>query len=91
MTSLDSLNERVRASLPVANLGAYIAFVAICLIWGTTFLAIRVADETIPTLALTSMRFIGAGTILLTICLVRREKFPTAASGSIRPSTASRW
>jgi drug/metabolite transporter (DMT)-like permease len=62
---------------PIANLGAYIAFVAICLIWGTTFLAIRVAVETIPTLALTAMRFMGAGTILLTICLVRRERFPT--------------
>ncbi|HKO01431.1 MAG TPA: EamA family transporter, partial [Thermoanaerobaculia bacterium] len=41
------------------------------------FLAIRIADETIPTLALTAMRFMGAGTILLTICLVRRERFPT--------------
>ena len=64
-----------RTSIP--NLGAYIAFVAICLIWGTTFLAIRVAVETIPTLALTAMRFMGAGTILLTICLIRRERFPT--------------
>jgi len=65
-----------RPSIP--NLGAYIAFVAICLIWGTTFLAIRVAVETIPTLALTAIRFMGAGTILLTICLVRRERFPTS-------------
>jgi drug/metabolite transporter (DMT)-like permease len=64
-----------RTSIP--NLGAYIAFVAICLIWGTTFLAIRVAVETIPTLALTAMRFMGAGTILLTICIIRRERFPT--------------
>jgi drug/metabolite transporter (DMT)-like permease len=61
-----------------APIGAYVAFVAICLIWGTTFLAIRVAVETIPTLALTAIRFMGAGTILLTICLVRRERFPTS-------------
>jgi drug/metabolite transporter (DMT)-like permease len=61
-----------------APIGAYVAFVAICLIWGTTFLAIRVAVETIPTLALTAIRFMGAGAILLTICLVRRERFPTS-------------
>jgi drug/metabolite transporter (DMT)-like permease len=61
-----------------APVGAYVAFVAICLIWGTTFLAIRVAVETIPTLALTAIRFMGAGSILLIICLVRRERFPTS-------------
>jgi drug/metabolite transporter (DMT)-like permease len=64
------------ASVRRAPLGAYIAFVAICLIWGTTFLAIRVAVETIPTMMLTALRFTGAGLILLTICLVRRERLP---------------
>ena len=55
---------------------AYLAFLAICVIWGTTFLAIRVAVETIPTLALTSIRFVGAGVILLAIARMRGEAMP---------------
>lgn len=63
---------------PAQNPGltAWLAFAAVSLIWGTTFLGIRVAVETIPTLMLTSLRFTGAGLILLTIALIRRDRFP---------------
>ncbi len=56
---------------------AWVAFAAVSLIWGTTFLGIRVAVETIPTLMLTGIRFIGAGLILLTIARIRGDQFPT--------------
>ena len=59
-----------------ASAGAWLAFAAVSLIWGTTFLGIRVAVETIPTLMLTSIRFTGAGIILLTLALIRRDRFP---------------
>jgi drug/metabolite transporter (DMT)-like permease len=55
---------------------AYLSFAAICLIWGTTFLAIRVAVETIPTLMLTGIRFTAAGLILMAIARIRREALP---------------
>lgn len=55
---------------------AYIAFAAICIIWGTTFLAIRVAIETIPTLYVTALRFTSAGAILLAIAMARGERVP---------------
>ena len=45
--------QREQPSASVA--GAYVAYVAICVIWGTTFLAIRVAVETIPPLVITAM------------------------------------
>ena len=48
---------------------AYVAWLAICLIWGTTYLAIRVALETIPPTLLGGIRFVLAGAIL---CLVLR-------------------
>src|SRR5262249_29139375 len=57
-----------------------VAFVAICLIWGTTFLAIRVAIETIPTLYLTGLRFTAAGLILLVIAALRGQAMPRRAS-----------
>lgn len=55
---------------------AYSAFLAICIIWGTTFLAIRIAIATIPTLYLTGLRFTSAGLILFAIALARGERVP---------------
>ena len=55
---------------------AYAAFAAICVIWGTTFLAIRIAIETIPTLYVTGFRFVSAGLILFAIALMRGERPP---------------
>src|SRR5688500_19569679 len=57
-------------------LGAYVAFAAICIIWGTTFVAIRVVIETIPTLLVTGIRFTFAGTLLLAIARFTKAKFP---------------
>src|SRR5258708_31740871 len=57
---------------------AYVAFAAICVIWGTTFVAIRVAIETIPTLLVTGIRFPIAGLILLAIARLTGARFPTA-------------
>jgi drug/metabolite transporter (DMT)-like permease len=59
---------------------AYVAFAAISIIWGTTFLAIRVAIETIPTLYVTGLRFVSAGCILFTIALLRGEKTPRSGA-----------
>jgi drug/metabolite transporter (DMT)-like permease len=43
------------------------SFAAVYLIWGSTYLAIRVAIETIPPLAMAGMRFLLAGAILFPI------------------------
>jgi len=69
-----------RGTLERERLLAYIAFVIVCLVWGTTYLAIRIAIETLPTFLFTSTRFILAGSILLLICLARGEKLPVRLS-----------
>ena len=56
--------------------GAYIAFAAICIIWGTTFAGIRIVIETIPTLLVTGIRFVIAGVILGLIALLTKARFP---------------
>ena len=53
-------------------------FFAIYVIWGSTYLAIRYAVETIPPLYAAGIRHITSGTILLLWCLVKKVK-PTAA------------
>ncbi len=65
-----------RAERPIA---AYLAYAAICIIWGTTFVGIRVAIETIPTLLVTGLRFVAAGLILLVIAGLTGARFPTRA------------
>jgi drug/metabolite transporter (DMT)-like permease len=59
---------------------AYVAFAAICILWGTTFVGIRVAIETIPTLLVTSIRFLIAGLILLFVAAMTGARFPRKAS-----------
>ena len=48
---------------------AWAAFAVICVVWGTTYLAIRIALETIPPLLLTGARFVTAGLIMLAVAL----------------------
>jgi drug/metabolite transporter (DMT)-like permease len=55
---------------------AYIAFATVCLVWGTTYLFIRIAIETIPPLLLTSSRYLTAGTVLLAVAAIRGERIP---------------
>ena len=55
---------------------AYFAFVVVCVVWGTTYLAIRIAVTTIPPLMLTSTRYLTAGLIILVIALARGERVP---------------
>ena len=55
---------------------AYSAFAIVCVVWGTTYLFIRIALETIPPLLLTGSRFTVAGLILLLIARLRGESVP---------------
>ncbi len=55
---------------------AYAAFAIVCTVWGTTYLAIRIAIETIPPMLLTAARFITAGALLLVIARVRGDRAP---------------
>jgi drug/metabolite transporter (DMT)-like permease len=48
----------------------------VCLFWGTTYLAIRMALETFPPLVLVAIRFTSAGTILLLFARARRLYIP---------------
>ena len=57
---------------------AYVAFAIVCIVWGTTYLAIRVAVRSIPPFLLTAMRFVVAGSVLFAIARFRGEEFPRA-------------
>ena len=55
-----------------------LAFTAIYLIWGSTYLGIRVAIETMPPFLMAAARFLIAGTVLFVFLKLRGAAWPTA-------------
>ena len=64
---------------------AYAAWILVCVVWGTTYLAIRIALETVPPMLMAAIRWIVAGSILLGylrlrgVTLPRRRSWPSLA------------
>jgi drug/metabolite transporter (DMT)-like permease len=58
---------------------AYAAFVTVCLIWGTTYLAITVALDTVPVLLLAGLRWMFAGVVMSALMLATGRGLPRPA------------
>ena len=54
----------------------YAAFVGCCLIWGSTFLAIRVGNETVAPLWAATLRLALAAPLLALLVVLRRDSWP---------------
>ena len=65
------------ADLRDHNRAAYLAWLSVCVIWGTTYLAIRVALETIPPALVGAFRYLAAGGALALILRVRGVHLPS--------------
>ena len=59
------------------NFKAYIAWIAICIIWGTTYLAIRVGVADLPPMLFAGLRWIFAGTIFIFYLRIKGVKLPS--------------
>lgn len=57
--------------------GAYVALVCLCFFWGTTYLGIRIALESLPPATLVSARNLVAGAITLTCGRIIGAQFPS--------------
>lgn len=55
---------------------AYAAWIAVCLIWGTTYLGIRVSLETMPPALMPGLRYTLAGAMLLIVLKARGQRLP---------------
>jgi len=65
------------------NFFAWLAFGTMSFVWGTTYLAIAVAIETLPTFLFPALRFILGGIILMTIRLALGKSLPRGRSSWI--------
>lgn len=59
------------------------AFAALYIIWGSTYLGIKYAIETIPPFFMVGIRFLIAGFLLLIWCIIKREAMPSLKSIAI--------
>lgn len=55
---------------------AYIAWITVCFVWGTTYLAIRVALESVPVALLAGLRWSAAGALLAIALPFLGERLP---------------
>ena len=56
---------------------AWIAWIAVCVIWGTTYLGIKVALETIPPFLMGGLRYVAAGVVLAAALAVQGRPLPS--------------
>ena len=59
---------------------AWIAWLSICLIWGTTYVAIKVALGTIPPFLLGGIRNVLAGSVMFVAILLQRRPLPSRSA-----------
>lgn len=63
------------------------ALLVVYLVWGSTYVSIRIAIDTVPPFMMAGSRFLIAGTLLYAWCARRRRVDP----GTWRPPTALQW
>jgi len=67
----------IQKKLEIPGAKIILAFASVYLIWGSTYLAIRFAIETIPTFFMGGVRFLIAGTIVYTFLRIRGREKPS--------------
>ena len=72
-----------------AGLAAWICLLIVYVVWGSTYLAIRVGVETMPPLLMAAARSLVAGLIMFPLGLRRRRSAPLASRWPSRPQW--RW
>jgi drug/metabolite transporter (DMT)-like permease len=55
---------------------AWLAWATVCVVWGTTYLAIRVALETVPVLLLAGLRWTAAGLLMVLVLAATGRRLP---------------
>ena len=56
------------------NTAAYLALALVCLVWGTTYLALRIGVETFPAFLFSAIRQLTAGSLLFGLLLLSKKK-----------------
>lgn len=60
------------------NISVIVAYLAVCILWGSTYLAMRIAVSHFPPELFAGIRFLSAGTIVLIFAVIKRYTFPNS-------------
>ena len=95
-TSDTTARPREPAKTPGRSRGgaaAWAALLVVWVFWGSTYLAIRVADRSIPPFAMAATRYLIAGAVLYPVAWLGCRRRPAAPSpdGSRTPSRLAQW
>lgn len=66
----------VSAQASAVTRRAWVAWMAVCLIWGTTYFAIKIALDTIPPFLMGGLRYATAGLVLAAVLKARGKALP---------------
>lgn len=69
--------KEIYTSKEPAKLLVFLAFAALFIVWGSTYLGIMIAIKSIPPFFMLGTRFFAAGMILFLWCLLKGEKAPS--------------
>ena len=58
------------------SLRVILAFLAVYIFWGGTYVAIKLGLESFPPMLLASFRHLSAGLIMFSVALIRKDSFP---------------
>lgn len=56
--------------------GQLLGYISLCLIWGSTWLAIRLVVRDVPPFEAAALRFLAAGALLLGMAVVQKRRWP---------------
>jgi drug/metabolite transporter (DMT)-like permease len=82
--------ELAKTGTSRAGFSAWGALLVVWLVWGSTYLAIRVADRSIPPFAMAGARYLTAGAVLYPVALLGSRRQRQAAGEPAAPGPAGR-
>lgn len=68
------------------NIKVAIAYICVCIVWGSTFLAMRIGAKAFPTELFAGIRFLLAGLIVLVFAMIKKYEFPNSFNDCVRAS-----
>src|ERR1700751_5966187 len=93
-TTAESGNPAKSAESAHGAFSAWAALLVVWVVWGSTYLAIRVADRSIPPFAMAGARYLAAGGVLYPVVLFvshRRQPAVPRPAGRAASSRLAQW
>ena len=66
----------LNSSIKSERIKEILAYIAVCIFWGSTYLAIRIGVGELPPMFFAGIRFLIAGSLVLVFAYIKKMEFP---------------